>query len=128
MFILGVTPARAIGIRFARLLENTNVLSDDEPLGTILTVVLSVIFGVFMIRILRKNILEKGSNAFDMSPIKFAKIALPSYLGMCFTVYFFLDSVGIRFIKTDITVPIMLAASALIAAIYVPLRIKMAEK
>lgn len=128
VFILGVTPARAIGIRFARLLENTNVLSDDEPLGTILTVVLSVIFGVFMIRILRKNILEKGSNAFDMSPIKFAKIALPSYLGMCFTVYFFLDSVGIRFIKTDITVPIMLAASALIAAIYVPLRIKMAAK
>ena len=128
VFILGVTPARVIGIRFARLLENTDVLSDDEPLGTILTVVLSVIFGVFMIWMLRKNILEKGSNTFDMSPIKFAKIALPSYLGMCFTVYFFLDNIGIRFIKTDITVPIMLTASALIAAIYVPLRIKMTAK
>lgn len=128
VFILGVTPARVIGIRFARLLQNTNVLSDDEPLGTILTVALSVIFGVFMIKLLRKNILEKNSNAFDMSPVKFAKIALPSYLGMCFTVYFFLDNIGIRFIKTDITVPIMLAASALIVAIYAPLRIKMASK
>ena len=128
VFILGVTPARVIGIRFARLLENTDVISDDEPLGTILTVVLSVIFGVFMIWILRKNILEKNTNTFDMSPVKFAKIALPAYLGMCFAVYFFLDNIGIRFIKTDITVPIMLTASALIAIIYIPLRIKTAEK
>ena len=124
VFILGVAPARAIGIRFARLLENTNVLGDDEPLGTILTVVLSLIFGVFMIKILRRNILEKNSNAFDMSPVRFAEIALPSYLAMCFTVYFFFDNVGIRFIRTDITVPIMLVASALIAVIYIPFRLK----
>lgn len=128
VFILGVAPARAIGIRFARMLESTNILGDDEPLGTILTVVLSVIFGIFMIKILRKNILEKNSNAFDMSPVKFAKIALPSYLGMCFTVYFFLDNIGIRFIRTDITVPIMLVASALIAVIYIPIRKKISVK
>ena len=128
VFIFGVTPARAIGIRFARMLVNTNVIGDDEPLGTILTVVLSLIFGVFMIKIMKSNILEKGSNAFGMSPVKFAKIALPSYLGMCFTVYFFLDSVGIRFIKTDITVPIMLVASALIAAVYIPFRMKSAAE
>lgn len=59
----------------------------------------------------------------DMSPVKFAKIALSSYLGMCFTVYFFFDNVGIRYIKEDITVQIMLVASALIAAIYIPLRV-----
>ena len=128
VFILGVAPARAIGIRFARLLENTNVLADDEPLGTILTVILSLIFGVFMIRIMKINILQKGSNAFDISPVKFAKIALPSYLGMCFVIYFFFDNVGIRFIKTDITVPIMLVASALITAIYIPLRMKLTDK
>ena len=127
VFILGVTPARVIGIRFARLFENTNVLSDDEPLATILIVILSVIFGVFVLQLMRKNVLEKNSNAFAMSPVKFAKIALPAYLGMCFTVYFFMDNISIRFIKTDITVPIMLVASALIAAIYVPLRIKMAK-
>ena len=124
VFILGVTPARAIGIRFARLLVNTNVLGDDEPLGTILTVVLSLIFAVFMVGLLRKNILKNDSNAFDISPVKFAKIALPAYLGMCFTVYFFMDTFCIRYIKTDITVPIMLVASALIASIYIPLRIK----
>ena len=122
VFILGVTPARAIGIRFARLLENFGVLGDDEPLGTILTVVLAVIFGVFMIKIMGNNILKKDSNAFDMTPVNFAKIALPSYLGMCFFVYFFFDEVGIRYIKTDITVPLMLVASALIALIYIPLR------
>ena len=124
VFILGVTPARAIGIRFARLLVNTNILGDDEPLGTILTVVLAVIFGVFMIIIMGNNMLKKNSNAFDMSPVKFAKIALPAYLGMCFAVYFFLDMVWIKYITTDITVPIMLVASALIAAFYIPLRVK----
>ncbi len=124
VFILGVTPARAIGIRFARLLVNTNILGDDEPLGTILTVVLAVIFGVFMIKIMGNNMLKKNSNAFDMSPVKFAKIALPAYLGMCFAVYFFLDMVWIKYISTDITVPIMLVASALIAAFYIPLRVK----
>lgn len=122
VFILGVTPARVIGIRFARLLVNTNILEYDEPLGTILTVVLSVIFGVFMIKIMGSNMLKKDSNAFDMSPVKFAKIALPAYLGMCFVVYFFLDMVWIKYIFTDITVPIMLVASALIAAFYIPLR------
>lgn len=122
VFILGVTPSRAIGIRFARLLVHTGVLADDEPLGTILTVVLSVIFGVFMIKIMSRNMLRKDSNAFDMPPVRFAKIALPSYLGMCFIVYFFFDNVGIRYIKEDITVPIMLVASALIAAIYISLR------
>lgn len=124
VFILGVTPARVIGIRFARLLENTKVLENDEPLGTILTVVLSVIFGIFMIKILSNNILKKESNAFDMSPVKFSEIALPAYLGMCFTAYFFLDMVWIQFISTDATVPVMLVASALIAVIYIPLRIK----
>ncbi len=128
VFILGVTPARAIGIRFARLLVNTNILADDEPLGTILTVILSVIFGVFMIMIMNKNILKNNSNAFDMPPVRFAKIALPSYLGMCFVVYFFMDMVWIKHIKTDITVPIMLVASALIAAIYIPLRLKTDNK
>ena len=126
VFILGVTPARAIGIRFARLLVNTNVLGDDEPLGTILTVVLSVIFGVFVLKLMNVNMLKKDSNAFDMSPVRFAKIALPAYLGMCFVVYFFMDMVWIKYIKTDITVPIMLVASALIAAIYIPLRLKTA--
>ena len=123
VFILGVAPARAIGIRFARLLVFVGVLSDDEPLGTILTVVLSVIFGLFMMKLMSTNMLKKGKNAFDLSPVTFAEIALPSYLGMCFFVYFFFDSVGILNIRTDITVPVMLVTSALIAVIYIPFRI-----
>ena len=81
-----------------------------------------------MIMIMNKNILKKNSNAFDMPPVRFAKIALPSYLGMCFVVYFFMDMVWIKHIKTDITVPIMLVASALIAAVYIPLRLKCDNK
>ncbi|MBQ3150206.1 MAG: hypothetical protein IJB86_03060 [Clostridia bacterium] len=124
VFILGVSPLRAIAIRFARLLANTGVLSDDEPLGTILTVVFSVVFGLFMIKIIGNNMLNKHSNAFDMSPVKFAKIALPSYLCMCFTIYFFFDDVGIRYFKEDITVPIMLVTSALIAMFYIKTNVK----
>ena len=128
VFILGVTPGRAIGIRFARLLVYTKILEDDEPLGTILTVVLAVIFGLFMVKIIGRNMLKKASNAFDMSPVRFAEIALPSYLGICFFIYFFFDSVEILRIRTDITVPLMLVASALIAAIYIPLRIIQKQK
>ena len=121
-FILGVAPARAIGIRFARMLVSLGALSDDEPLGTILTVVISVILGVIFLKIMSRNMLRNGSDAFNMSPVDFARIALPAYLGMCFFVYFFFDGIGILNIKTDITVPVMLVTSALIAIIYIPLR------
>ena len=123
VFILGVAPARAIGIRFARLLVFAGVLSDDEPLGTILTVVLSVIFGLFMLKLMSTNMLRKGKNAFDLSPVSFAETVLPAYLGLCFFIYFFFDTVGILNISTDITVPVMLVTSALIAVVYIAFRI-----
>ena len=122
VFILGVAPARAIGIRFARMLVFLGALSDDEPLGTILTVVISIILGLIFLRIMSINMLKNGSDAFDMSPAGFARITLPAYLGMCFFVYFFFDGIGILNIKTDITVPVMLVTSALIAIIYIPAR------
>ena len=84
--------------------------------------------GVFAIKILRKNILEKGSNAADMLPVDFAKKALPIYLIMCFIAYFFLDDMWILFFKTDVTVPLMLITSALIAVIYIPVRLSFKKK
>ena len=128
IFIFCVAPARVIGMRFAGMLKFIKALPDDEPLGTILTIVLSVVMGVFAIKILRKNILEKGSNAADMLPVDFAKKALPIYLIMCFIAYFFLDDMWILFFKTDVTVPLMLITSALIAVIYIPVRLSFKKK
>lgn len=125
VFIMCVAPARVIAIRFARMFEKRGVLPDDEPLATILIIAISVAMGIFVIKILRKNILEKCSNAFDMNPVDFAYKALPAYLVMCFFAYFFLDDVDILNIRTDITVPMMLISSALIAIIYIPIRRKL---
>lgn len=123
VFIFGVVPMRAIALRLAGLLENLKILPDKEPVATILIVVLSIVFGLFMIKILKKNILVDGKNAFHMAPNRFAKAALPAYLAMCFTVYFFLDDVVITRIKDDVTVPLMLITSALIVAVYLPFRL-----
>ncbi len=122
VFVMGVAPARAIGIRFARLLVHTQLLADDEPLGTILTVILSVAFGVFALKLMHKNMIQQNSNAFNISPVDFSRIALPVYLCICFIIYFFFDDVYILNISTDITVPVMLITSALIAAAYIPFR------
>ncbi len=128
VFIFGVAPARAIALRLAGLLENLEILPDKEPLATILIVVLSIVFGLFMIKIMKKNILDNGLNAFGMAPKRFAQIALPSYLAMCFVVYFFLDDFVITRIKTAITVPLMLITSAVIFAVYSLFRLNEKKK
>lgn len=125
LWVLCITPARIVGIRFARLLEYKNILPDDEPLATILIVIVATILGIFAIKILNKNILKKGGNAVDMLPADFAKKLLPIYLCYCFVAYFFLDKLDILKIKEDITVPLMLITSALVAVIYIPVRLKL---
>lgn len=128
LFIFCITPSRIIAIRFARLLENYNILPDDEPLATILIVIISIVLGILVIKALCKNILEKGSNAIDMLPVDFARKALPIYLLLCFFAYFFLDDVYILNINESITIPIMLITSALIAIIYIPAMCKLNKK
>lgn len=128
VFIFGVTPFRAIGIRIARTFQTFEIIPDDEPLGTILTVVFSIAIGIFFLKLLSNNILKKGSNAFDMRPTDFAKITLPAYLAMCFVVYFFLDEVEILHLNASITNIIMLITAVLIAAIYFPVRNKLKTK
>ena len=108
-----------------RMLENLEILPDDEPLATILIVIISIITGILVIRMLKKNILGKGSNAVDMLPVDFARRALPTYLIMCFFAYFFLDDMNIFHIEESVTNPIMLITSALIAVFYIPVGIKL---
>ncbi len=128
IFVFCVAPARFLGMRLAGLFKNLGVFPDDEPFGTIILVVIAIVFGLFAIKIMNKNILKKGANAPDMLPVDFARLALPIYLAACFVAYFFLDDVHIRAIKFDITAPIMLATFALIAVIYLPVRKKLAKK
>ena len=128
VFIFCVAPARFIGERIGGLLEFVKILPDDEPAGTILFIVLAIVFAVFTIKILRRNILEKGGNAADMLPIDFARKALPIYLVVCFIAYFFLDDFGIMYFKQDVTVPLMLITSALMAIFYIPVSLSTKKK
>lgn len=128
VFIFCVAPARFIGQRIGGMLKFFKVLPDDEPVGTILLVIIAIVFGVFTIKILRRNILEKGANAADMLPFDFALKALPIYLAVCFVAYFFLDDMWILFFKTDVTVPLMLITSALIVIFYIPARLSIKKK
>ena len=125
VFIFCVAPARVFGSRFAEVLETFKILPDKEPLATILIVVGSIALGIITLKILRKNILEKGGNAADMLPVDFAKKALPIYMVFCFICYFFMDDCEILYFKNDVTVPLMLVTFALIVLLYIPVRIKL---
>lgn len=128
VFIFCVAPVRIIGLRVGGLFKHFEILPDDEPLGTTLFIVLAIVFAIFTIRLLRRNILEEGANAADMLPVDFARKALPIYLVMCFVAYFFLDDFEIMNFKLDVTVPLMLITSALIALFYVPARLGTKKK
>lgn len=128
VFIFCVAPARFIGLRIGKLLRFLKVLPDDEPFGTILLIIIAIAFSVFTIKLLRRNILEKGSNAADMIPVDFARKALPVYLVCCFIAYFFLDDVEIMNLKQDITVPLMFVTSVLIAIFYIPVEFNIKKK
>ena len=125
VWVFCVAPARMIGFRLAGLLEYLEVLPDDDPFDVIFSIVIAVVLIPFIIKILRRNILEKGTNAVDMLPATFARKALPIYLVVCFFAYFFLDNMDILSLRTDITVPMMLITSALIAILYIPVRQKL---
>lgn len=89
IFIFGVVPWRAIGIRFAKLLAYEGFLKDYNPTGDILMIAGSIVFGIFFIWFIRKNIIVKNTTPLGADPVRFARIALPAYMGMCCVLYFF---------------------------------------
>lgn len=90
IFILALTPFRAIGIRTGRLLENLGICS-DSPSGDIIMIVGTVFLGAFFIYKFVCNILKNDKTPFGLSSVEFTNIALPSYFIMCAVAYFALD-------------------------------------
>lgn len=92
IFIFGVTPFRVIGIRINRVLHYYILhLEEKTAYGEIACIIAAVIFGIFMIRMIKWNMLNDKSNAVRMNPSKFSFKVLPIYFGMCWVAYFFLN-------------------------------------
>ena len=88
IFIFGVVPWRAIGIRFAKLLAYEGfsktitrraIFYDCWLFGSV----------YFFIWFIRKNIIVKTQLLSEQIPSAFMRIALPAYMGMCCVLYFF---------------------------------------
>lgn len=91
IFVFAVVPSRVIGIRTGKLLKNMGVMEGGNTFGDIMTAVLSVIVGVLFLLMLKKNILDRGTNAVKRTPRAFSFIAFPAYLAMCCVAYFCLN-------------------------------------
>lgn len=88
VFVFSLTPMRAVGIRTGEFLVSIGVLNDSSPVGDIVTVALTVILGIFFIIKIVKNIMKNNTTPLGVTPINFAKIALPAYFGFCVVMYF----------------------------------------
>lgn len=88
VFILALTPFRAIGIRTGKLLVNLGVLEDDSPTGDIIMIAGAVILGLFFIIKIGKNIFKNKTTPLGVTPLQFANTALPAYTVMCCILYF----------------------------------------
>lgn len=89
VFIFSLTPARAIGMRVGKLLNYYGIINNyhlvSEPLMIGLTVILAV--GFFLM--FRKNLFIRGVHITGTDPVSFSKVALPSFLTLCFVLYLF---------------------------------------
>lgn len=91
VFIFSVTPFRAIGLRAGKLLMYEGVLEDSSPAGDIIMIAGAVLLGLFFILFIRKNMFKKNTAPLGVTPVRFARITLPAYIGMCCFLYFFLN-------------------------------------
>ena len=144
VFVFGVVPARVIGIRFNKLIKYMGLTEDGDTLGTVIIIVLSVIFGLYMIKTLKRNVLDGMGMPFYYDPHRLSFIIFPAYLLMCAFAYFFLNhgyvqnlpysemtglsqAFGIMTGAENIVTALMLLTFALICIIYFPLRKKLKE-
>lgn len=142
VFVFGVVPARVVGIRIGKLLKNIGVLEDGNTLGTILTIVFSVMLGVLLLLLLRKHKLFEGGRPFGKTSLGFAFTACPAYLAMCCIAYFCLNHGVIFFLPyakmtsfsaavyeltgpENIATTVMLITFVLLMIFYLPVRKKL---
>ena len=107
VFAFVVVPVRAFALRTARMLEEYGYIKDEDLPGIIITAVISVIAGVFLIALFKKNILDKNLPVpFKEKPDRFSAKAL-LWLSLYYgAVYFFtLDASVPAFIYRTIKSP-----------------------
>lgn len=102
-FIFGVVPARTLGIRTGRLFENRGITDNDEPLATILIIVLSLTAGIiYLIHTYRKMFGNGFSSIFHAAPRKTAERYLTGLIVFSFCAYFLLDRTELITVITEI--------------------------
>lgn len=92
VFIFAVAPARAVGIRTGRLLENFGITDDNEPWATIVIIVLALIAGLVILRDCARLYYGKKHRIIAPEGEKdFAEFMFPLLFGVFAFAYFVLD-------------------------------------
>lgn len=89
-FTLCLTVTRPLGMRIGSRLFENGIVSDEDLVGTIITVVLTVIGGAVALYILR-GLLKEEKMPFGLNVNAFSKKAVAGYFAMTSSVYFFTD-------------------------------------
>lgn len=89
-FMLILTLTRPLGMRIGSRLFDNGIVSDEDAVGTVISVILTVIGGAVAF-ILCKKLLSEEKLPFGMTPSAFCKKAVPSYFLATAAVYFFTD-------------------------------------
>lgn len=90
MFTFGLTLARPLGIRLADLLLEKNIISDEDTVSIIITVILCAIVLVPALAISKKNIVSRELNIpVAMRTEDFCMKAIPAYFIATAAAYFF---------------------------------------
>ncbi len=101
MFTFGLTLARPAGMRFADWLLERNIISDEDTVSIIVTVILCAIALIPAFVISKKNIVARELNIpVAMRTEDFCMKAIPAYLFMTAFVYFFIgDTSSLHFLE-----------------------------
>lgn len=92
-FTFGLTLARPIGRRVARMLLEKGIVSDDEILEIVFAAVLTAIVFIFVCAKVKKNMISRGLPIpVAMRGEDFAVKAAPLYFGATALIYFFVGS------------------------------------
>lgn len=101
MFTFGLTLARPAGMRFADWLLEKGVISDEDTVSIIITVIICAIALIPAFIVSKKNIIARELNIpFAMRTEDFCMKAIPAYFVMTAFVYFFIgDTSSLNFLE-----------------------------
>lgn len=134
-YALCLTVTRPLGMRIGTHLFESGIGSDEDLIGTVITVVLTVIGGVAAL-LISKSLLKEEKLPFGMNVNAFCRKAVAGYFGATALVYFFTDDElpfeGIRsaadftekFNAGGLTVLLLALAAAVLFAFFCMLTLK----